>query len=411
MIHQYTRMLFLWGAIAATAAGNTDKFRVVWRDDPAHRAVIGWCGGETAGTTVHYGYEDFGADWGKYPLQAGVDRETEHVGLHHRFARLAGLKPASKVFFVVREGTGVSPRFWFLTAPDTVQPFTFVAGGDSRNHQDARQRANRTVACLRPLFVCFGGDMVVKPETRTWSDWLDDWQLTTGADGRMIPIVPARGNHESKDCIHRTFDTPTPDDYYAMDIVPSYFRLYTLNSNITRAGKQGAWLVDDLTSNAGARWKVAQYHHPFRPHNAAKAEQFEQYKVWAEPFHKFGISLAIECDSHTVKRTWPLRPSTGPGSVEGFIRDDQSGTVFIGEGCWGAPLRPNDDDKEWTRASGSFNQLDWISVTPEQMVCRTVPVDGVAKFGTVDDADPARAPKGIEFWKPENGCEIVIHPR
>ena len=45
------------------------------------------------------------------------------------------------------------------------------------------------------------------------------------------------------------------------------------------------------------------------------------------------------------------------------------------------------------------------------MICRTVPVDGVAKFGTVDDADPARIPDGLEFWEPENGSEIIIHPR
>ena len=33
-----------------------------------------------------------------------------------------------------------------------------------------------------------GGD-----SNREWKEWLDDWQLTIGQDGRMTPIVPARG--------------------------------------------------------------------------------------------------------------------------------------------------------------------------------------------------------------------------
>lgn len=397
------------GVCAASAA--TEKFRVIWRKDPAHQAQIGWCGGDPSKTTVHFGDDDFGTDWASYPRKATVAKTTTHVDLNHRFALLTDLEPDSKVFFVIREGRDVSPRFWFRTAPATAQPFTFVAGGDSRNHREARKRANRTVACLRPLFVCFGGDMISKPTTETWSAWLDDWQLTTGTDGRMTPIVPARGNHESKHCVHRTFNTLLPDDYSAFDIGTRYFRVYTLNSNITRAGKQGDWLIKDLSAHTDTRWKMAQYHHPFRPHTAAKKEQFEQYMAWSGPFFEFGMNLAIECDSHTVKRTWPVRPSTGPGSVEGFIRDDKFGTVFVGEGCWGAPLRPNNDDKPWTRDSASFNQVNWFSVTPERILCRTVQVDHVADFGTVSDSTPYEAPEGLRIWTPKNGNEVVILPR
>ena len=83
----------------------------------------------------------------------------------------------------------------FKTAPAGDAKFSFCAGGDSRNHRDARQNANRTVAKLRPLFVCFGGDMINRSTPGEWADWLDDWQLTTGEDGRMMPIIAARGNH------------------------------------------------------------------------------------------------------------------------------------------------------------------------------------------------------------------------
>ena len=123
------------------------------------------------------------------------------------------------------------------------------------------------------------------------------------------------------------------------------------------------------------------------------------------------MDLAIECDSHVVKRTWPLRPSTGPGSEMGFIRDDAFGTTFIGEGCWGAPLRRNDDDKSWTRASGSFNQINWICVTPEKMFSRTVMVDKSADGDTIDPENPFELPDGMEIWEPDSGAVVTVLPR
>ncbi|GAJ07683.1 unnamed protein product, partial [marine sediment metagenome] len=66
------------------------------------------------------------------------------------------------------------------------------------------------------------------------------------------------------------------------------------------------------------------------------------------------------------KITYPLKPSDEAGSELGFIRDDEKGTMFIGEGSWGAHPRVTDDDKSWTLQSGSFNQLKWIHVSPEK---------------------------------------------
>jgi hypothetical protein len=40
--------------------------------------------------------------------------------------------------------------------------------------------------------------------------------------------------------------------------------------------------------------------------------------------------------------------------------------MYIGEGSWGASPRANDDDKSWTLTSGSFNQVKWIHVIPEE---------------------------------------------
>jgi len=61
-----------------------------------------------------------------------------------------------------------------------------------------------------------------------------------------------------------------------------------------------------------------------------------------------------ENDTHLIKRTWPTRPATETGGEEGFVRDDVEGTVYVGEGGWGAPLKVNDDNKCWTREGMSL---------------------------------------------------------
>ncbi|MDG2125771.1 MAG: chitobiase/beta-hexosaminidase C-terminal domain-containing protein [Verrucomicrobiales bacterium] len=401
------RVFLLLQLSALSAFATTDKYRAIWNDSPGSAITIAWCQVDGDGGSVSYRPLGSKAEM----MTQEVDHKTSHHGLESRFVRLGGLEPDTGYEFVIKDSNSSSPGLSFKTAPAGASSFSFAAGGDSRNHRDARQRANRIVAKLRPLFVCFGGDMINKSTPEEWSDWLDDWQLTTGADGHMIPIIAARGNHEGPKDIHSFFDTPIAADYYAVDFGSGFLRVYTLNTNITRAGSQGKWLAKDLAANAGSTWKIAHYHHPFRPHQSGKAEQHAQYKTWAPLFFEHGMDLAIECDSHVVKRTWPVRPTNEPGSDQGFIRDDEFGITFIGEGCWGAPLRRNDDNKNWTRASDSFNQVNWVCVTPEKIFARSIKADSVEAAGSVDPSNPFTLPEGMELWEPETGGIVTLLPR
>lgn len=393
------------------ASAKTDKYRLIWNSNPHSSITIAWCKIDGLGAKVHYGELSQIKDGENYPLQQEVTRKTLFLDLRSRFARLTGLKPNTEYAFVIRDDNSESRQFTFKTASKGNDKFSFVAGGDSRNNQAARQNANRAVAKIRPLFVCFGGDMISTPTNKNWSNWLDDWQLTTGKDGRMIPIVAARGNHEGASDIHQLFDTPHPGDYYAFGLGNKFLRVYTLNSCIVRAGDQGEWLKNDLKINNSYKWKIAHYHHPFRPHHKSKAEQNSQYDAWAQAFYDNGMNLVIECDSHMVKRTWPVRPSKEQGSDQGFIRDDENGITFIGEGCWGAPLRKNDDDKQWTRASDSFNQVNWMVVSEEKITVRSVKVDNIQNSKMVTDDNPFETPEGMEIWSPDSGKIVNVLPR
>lgn len=256
-------------AFAAPHSANaaTDYFRLSWRADPSTTMVVGWRQNGGSSPVVHYGTTDYGTNYGSYPLTATPARITSAKGMTHSFARLAGLAPDKAYYFVVRDSSGTSARMWFRTAPATAKDLTFVAGGDSRNNRTPRQRANLMVSKLRPLFVLFGGDYTDGNSNTEWSEWFTDWQQTKSSDGRMYPIVAARGNHDDNTSLVDMFDIPSSNIYYALNIGGSFMRLYMLNTEITVGGTQDSWLTGDLTSNTSAKWKIAQYHRPMFPMN------------------------------------------------------------------------------------------------------------------------------------------------
>lgn len=392
-------------------SGLTDKYRVIWREDPAHSVVIAWNQISGSAPTVHLDYIDFGQDAAEYEIEQSATRVVQAKGMKNHFARIYNLKSNTVYFFVIRDSEGVSRRMSFQTAAaDSYHRISIIAGGDSRNNRPARKDANLMVSKLRPHCVMFGGDMTAGDTADEWIEWFDDWQLTCGGDGRLTPIIATRGNHESENkTLVDLFDIPSNDAYYALTLGGNLLRIYTLNTLIAPGGNQVNWLQKDLASNQNVIWKTAQYHHAIRPHTKGKKEKTEQQVLWAPLFQKYGVNLVVESDAHVVKTTWPIRPSNEAGSEEGFIRDDENGTVYVGEGCWGAPLRENNDNKNWTRASESFNQFKWIFVDEEKIEVRTIKTDGAALVNEINPDNIFKTPIGLNVWNPINGDVITIY--
>lgn len=409
-MRSFTTMLFI--ALCSCAFANTGKYRLTLRDNPSTSIVIGWDQLSGNNPVVYYGTTDHGTNYSAYPNTKTPSRSVSYRGMNNHFARLTGLQPNTYYYFVIRDSQGTSNRFYFKTAPDNPsERLSFIAGGDSRNNRTPRQNANRLVAKLKPTAVLFGGDMTDNDTNSQWINWFEDWQLTIANDGRMFPIVAARGNHEgSNNVIYNLFDVPSSSVYYAFNFGGSLVRTYTLNTEMSISGSQTSWLSSDLNNNAAsATWRLAQYHKPMRPHVSSKSEGNNQYNYWSGLFYDHKVQLVIECDAHTVKTTWPVRPSTGGGSDEGFIRDDANGTVYAGEGCWGAPTRTNDDNKNWTRNSGKFNQFKWIWIDQNKIELRTIKVDNASSVGEVSNSNPFQIPANLDIWNPGNGAVVTIN--
>ena len=385
--------------------------RATFKNDPATSVVIGWHKGDGRERADRFYYDtvDHGTDYRSYAYSQSPDAVTDYFGIESAFVELKDLEPDTKYYFVIKNSYGVSKRYYVQTLPDRNDVrLSIISGGDSRNNRTPRRAANTLVRKLKPHFVAFGGDMTDFGTGNQWAGWFEDWELTHGEDGRVTPIVVARGNHERSNKVLAKLFWAHTDNYFALGIADNLLRMYTLNSEMSAGGDQLTWLKSDLADNDDFKWKFAQYHRPMRPHAKKKKDNTAAYQNWANLFYEHNVNLVMESDAHLVKSTWPIRPSTDADNEEGFIRDDKNGTVYVGEGCWGAPLRGADDNKSWTRDSDSFNQFKWIFVDYDAVEIRTIKVDNANEVHELDIENRFEIPANLDLWNPSQGEVITL---
>ena len=412
-------LIFLF--LAQGLDAETRRYRCMFTADPATTMTVGFDQynssinpfDDEGIATLYYDTSPHGSNEADYAFNHGVDREEDHKGMDNRFVRLTGLSPETRYYFIIKDDQGTSQVFFFETlSDDPTKRLSIIAGGDSRDipildDDIGRQNANRLVAKLRADVILFGGDMtfsddVLSPiDVDEWPEWMDDWQLTISNDGRITPIITARGNHElDNNSIYHFFDVPNPDIYYSLTIGGGLLQTVTLNSEISRLGNQLTWLENSLSETC-ATWKIVQYHRPTRPHDSDKDEQDDQADNWSPLFEEHGVQLVIESDAHLCKYTYPLMRSDVANNIEGFIRDDENGVLYIGEGGWGAELREVDDAKEWTMAHETANQFKWIFVDQNNIEIRTINTDNADNVTPKTDIDDKFSmPNNIDIWNP-----------
>lgn len=421
---------------------NTQYYRLSYRDDPATTIVVGWCdNGVSTNAKVYFGTTDHGTNYLSYPQSHAIDKSVlNYYGLNHQFARLTQLTPNTVYYFVVRDDQGVSARMCFKTLPDNANtPVSFVAGGDSRTaapgeYSDSllcrprRQDANRLISKINPDFITFSGDYVLWGAIIPfWADWFSDWQLTITPEGRLFPLVPCLGNHEESMDLYNMFDIPDSNSYYSLNIAGKLLRIYTLNTDLgcdttnctVCDSTQRNWFENDLQLHTGninePYWKFAQYHYPLAPHANDPISKV-LISCWTPLFQTYKVKLVAESHAHVIKYTWPIITSNIAGSDSGFIRNDSCGTVYIGEGSMGAPLRPcytmysPDAAYKWTRNQESMPGFQLVCVSKEKIEVRVIKLDSVNNVGQVSLNDPpCTLPANIELWNPSNGSVITIN--
>ncbi|MBN2682738.1 MAG: fibronectin type III domain-containing protein [Bacteroidales bacterium] len=419
--------------LSFSTLADTRFYRAAYRDDPSTTIVIGWCdNGTSSNAKVYYGTDDFSTMYDLYPNNHSVDRTQSHNGLTHRFARLTGLQPNTVYYFVVKDDQSTSARMSFKTlSDDPNQPVMFISGGDTRTGtwpeyqydqcRPRRQLGNQLVAKIRPDFVAFSGDFTFLGSDSEWSDWFTDWQQTiaTATKNRVFACVPVFGNHEDNSDLYNMFDIPNASNYFAIDIGGKLMRLYALNSDLDCDATQLSWFTNDLQLYTGTTiepfWKAIQYHVPLVPHGEY-TPQTSMINCWASLFPTYKIKLAMEGHTHIQKITNLIAPSSAGGSDNGFITDNVNGTCYLGEGCWGAPLRElytyHSSTKafNWTYAQDRFAGFSIITVTKPYIKIQTVKFENVSSVAQVQENDPSgTVPSGLTFWNMAGSTDYFIY--
>ena len=351
-------------------------FRVVWTNNPSTSATTSW-GTAKPGTTHSVRYHRKGDPASEQVVAArngrfsGKERELYY---HHVY--LTDLEPSTEYVVQAKSDRDQSREFYFSTAPDHNRPFSILHGGDSRSDSTARRRVNAMMARLvaksyanedEPddiVGFAHGGDYIASGSNLAqWSQWLSDQESTIGMDGRLLPIIPARGNHDRGKPFNEVFGFPSDDlNYYGVDLGPQV-RFVTLNTEISTAGDQAAWLENELKqARPNCRWLLAQYHRPAYP-----AVKFPSTALlsWVPLFEKYHVDLVLESDGHTIKRTVPIRKN----------KPDKTGVVYIGEGGLGVPQRTPKKGRWYLQKPGMADRghhVFVITFTSDQIVGKCV---------------------------------------
>lgn len=413
--------LFLFTLSTISYAGSK-WVRLGWEGNASTEATVSFTAdGSNNNPYVSYGYTTNEGAWSTEALTF----TTSMASITSKHVRLSGLTADSAVYFRVCDDSGCGQRFWFRTAPNDNSPFVVVAGGDTRSGWTNRQNGNRLVAKIRPLFVMHGGDFTNSNNNSEWTQWLIDWELSYSDDSidgyaykRIYPMAGTHGNHEDGDIstickmlgtdANRNNSCSADDTYYSVDVSP-LLRVYTLNSQFqgessSLQNAQNNWLSADLSSNGGnSTWRFAQYHKPMFPHYTGKSDNPTLFNWWAQLFYDNAMNVVVESDTHMTKLTDVVAPS---GST---FASASSGTVYVGEGSWGAPARSANDAKSWTIDLASIQQFKVITVSDTALDVRTAQFDSSASTLTKAerDADSTALPNNVNWWLANGVGEVL----
>ena len=390
----------LWGATAWAQA--PDHWRVVWHERPATEAVVSWTTfGPGATHRVHYDTQSHGGAMGAYAqtLEASAhglyedpsDVEDASSAAHYHHASLQGLEPSTTYYFVIESDGELTREFHFTTAATDDRPVKMLYGGDSRSDRPERQQMDERISALAAqddaiLGIIHGGDYVSNGhDWQQWLEWLDDHERTVTPEGRILPIVPARGNHEYDGVIYnRVFGFPgggNEKNYFATSF-NAYSALLTLDTNAPTTGAQLDWLEGALIDAQSMRWITVNYHIPAYP--AVKIPGPSRLN-WVPLFERYNVDMVFESDGHALKRTVPIRDD----------KFDETGVVYVGEGGLGVKQRTPQADRWYLKAPGmsmSGHHVQIITYGPE-LVYEAVLMDG-----TVVDTT-ARQPRGERVFE------------
>ncbi len=358
------------------------QWRVIWTEDASREATISWSTAELGKKHVVY----YGTKSGGKEGKPALSQECQSNGIYtitqpkitpayYHHARIKGLKPNTRYYFVLESDGERSREFYFRTAPAEGTDFTLIHGGDSRSGHANRCRMNLRIAeqansDSKVIAFAHGGDYIVTgSKWEQWRLWLSQHELTTQEDGRVLPIIPTKGNHDGGKIYFEVFDLEEKTKRWHTTMLGKDVALVTLDTNSPAGGPQEEWLEAELKRlRPAVRWLLVQYHRPMYPAVKGPARHAP---IFCPLFDKYNVDIALESDGHCMKRTVPIRNG----------KKDPTGIVYVGEGGLGVGQRKTHADRWYLKdggKSGSAHHVMRLDFNPDELRVRFILMDGSA---------------------------------
>jgi acid phosphatase type 7 len=366
-----------------------DQVTLTWSEDPKTTVTVQWRTSldvtrgvvQYATSRSHNSFTPGGASTVVATTELLETPETVNDPFCNRHtAVLRGLDPGTAYVYSVGDGTAVATTELaeFTTAPDGVEPFSFVYMGDAQNGLDRWGTLVHNAFRARPdaAFYVMAGDLVNRGNDR------DDWDsFFHNADGifNRRPLVPAIGNHENQGghpaLYLEEFTLPdngpdTIESERAYSFTYSNALFVILDSNLDPAD-QTEWLDAQLAAS-DATWKFMVYHHPAyssKPNRDNKSLR----ELWGSIFDKYHVDMALQGHDHAYLRTHPMKDGEA-------VATPAEGTVYIVSVSGTKMYDQDDPDYEAYGMTNvaTYQVLD-IRISGNQMVYRAYDIDGALR--------------------------------
>jgi hypothetical protein len=352
--------------------------------------------------TVYYDIRSHQGAMDQYAQQVSAEVSTID-GLNDRvICRVSMQDLAADTTYYMIVGspeTGYSQEVKVRTIPDDESALRFVTGGDMGVSEDTRTLL-RHAASYNPNFAVIGGDIAYANgklknvgDWETWLQYYTDEMVTS--DGHQIPMLLAIGNHEVRGSYNQSKDkAPFYFGFFGQDPENSYFTrkfgehfvLTVLDSgHIATHASQVDWLREQLAANRDVTHRAAVYHVPLYPSHRGLMDTYASAgrKYWGPLFDEYELTVAFENHDHTYKRSHPLK--------DGKPTTDGTGTLFLGDGCWGRTSRGTDfTPRNYLAQSGSVQHFWLVDITADAMQYQAIDLNNQA-FDIFPQEGPAAA--------------------
>jgi acid phosphatase type 7 len=345
------------GAAGEFAPADPYTVYCTWTNDPTTQMVIHFHDYASNRTETRLEFRRKGrSEWTTahgtskphpYTGSASTTDPTMPMRLVHT-VHLTGLRRYTDYEFRFSE-EGEIYRFRTMPADLTETELRIAIGGDLYHIRSEMQNTMWQVAERDPHFVIVGGDWAYADGLEVtmwrWDHLWEDWMRSMkDSEGRLIPVVPVIGNHETIDGYYHTreyspyfysyFAFPS-EGYGALDFGDylSVVVLDTEHSNpvITGTDPQTSWLEKALNQRAGMKHIIAIHHLTAYPsHRDMKGARETRIRIYWHPlFEQYDVGLVFEHHDHTYHRTRYIRD----GNINPW------GVKYLGAGNWGTRTR------------------------------------------------------------------------